>query len=613
MDSYATQYFKRTQDGFDSSENDAYSLFLTEDMMLSVAGFSYLGRRRPLNEDNYILQDGTLVVADGAGGHNSGEIASHLVCDVFERENDPTSVPIQHKELSDTIREAHTYVIKEAAKRPKELGKEREGEMCSTVAALRFLGNKVSRAYVGDSRIYRLRNNRLKQLSEDDSVAWERYRKGEITRENVRTDKNRHFITSAIGFSDSSLSHLHDSSDDVQLGDVYLLCTDGLWDELPDREIGRLIKQGYVDHPDDDLTVAKMLVTAANSAGGRDNITAVLARAKGIPIEILVERGIGAIEEDDTTLLLDLFSKHRDRLLSAHGSKARYVLAEYTQRTGLSLTARDFYLEAIEQASPQERKESYFKKTVDTLLWLYSSLYIQETGASNGREQIFFRKVLELRGKAEGYKERIDATLCERVEQFGDFENITELDNLRLGSIDAHVPALRESIAHGYLQIAEKALARKDYANAQMLLEKMHLVNTETPFMQTVTKRQGTAYVGLARVYYVTRQFEALHTLFSDEHKEVQELMSYKKDVINDWYELGRKAEREGDYSDARAYYRRIIDFEPSHVRAHFHIGTAYEAQLRHDQAKTAYKRTLTLAPTFTEAREGLTRVKTRN
>ncbi len=593
-----TQYHFRTHKGFNSSDTDRYTLFLTEDMMLSVAGFSYIGRGRKKNEDNYILQDGTLVVVDGMDSDNLGEIASDLVCNTFEAQNDPTALPTAHQELSDTIREAHQQLIKESKTRPKELGEKDEGDLGAAASALRFRQDTVSRASVGDSRIYRLRNNKLEQLTEDDTASWEKFRSGTIPKDYIRRDQNRNFLTRYLGDEYDPLSDLQDVSDTVKIGDIYLLCTDGLWSELPDLEIERILKQGYIDHPDDDLTVAQTLVAAADIAGGRDNMTAVIARTKGIPVEILVERGMGAIEENDTSLLVDLFRKHDIRLRLAKGSKARYVLAEHAMRTSpeLAHTARDLYLEVLERASPEEREEPYIGKTLDALLGIYSSLYVRETGAPNGREQTFFSKVLELRGKVKGHEKKSTAMLCDAMERIADrvvpdYQSApTALAGIHR-IVDSHlaaIPELENSFIDMYNRLAEKALEAKDYGAAYTLSKRISAQHLEgDTFRASLLGRREALIVEVARGYFEQGDTEHLREL------------AQREKVPATFYDWGKSAFMARHFDAAAAAFSAVAAQEPRNSWAQYYLGLTHHASGRATPAEAAFTRAIELRPAF--------------
>ncbi|MBI5002992.1 hypothetical protein HZC31_06405 [Candidatus Woesearchaeota archaeon] len=124
-----------------------------------------------------------------------------------------------------------------------------------------------------------------------------------------------------------------------------------------------------------------------------------------------------------------------------------------------------------------------------------------------------------------------------------------------------------------------------------------------------VTKEE--VYVLLARQYYLRKNYNKLRDLFEDGFEKLpshQNLIEYKLDVVNDWFELGHKAERNKDYSDARMYYRRIIEFEPINARAHLRIALTYETQGRKIDAQTYYQRTLVLEAQSLEAQQGLLR-----
>jgi protein phosphatase len=137
-----------------------------------------------------------------------------------------------------------------------------------------FRERRLLLGHVGDSRAYRLRAGRLQQLTRDHSLLQEQVDAGLITPEQAAQSANKNLVTRAVGVEDTVLLETHQH--DVEPGDLYLLCSDGLSDMLEDELIGQLLQgQDALDE------MAAALVDAANDAGGKDNISVVLARVKG--------------------------------------------------------------------------------------------------------------------------------------------------------------------------------------------------------------------------------------------------------------------------------------------------------------------------------------------
>ena len=231
---------------------------------------SFTGRR-PQNEDacHVDAPRGLYIVADGMGGHAGGEVASRLAVDTlrgfFERS---TRVEID-AEVECGIEETRMDMAFRLAHR--EVHRQRHGtlaDMGTTLVAMLLRGDRALIAHVGDSRIYRLRGGELTQLTRDHSVCAELKAAGvELT---AKTRAFSHVITRAIGMdgqADPDIRTVHAVS-----GDLFLLCTDGLTDCVPDDRIASIL--GRVDG---DLA-AVALTAEAYARGSRDNITAVVVR-----------------------------------------------------------------------------------------------------------------------------------------------------------------------------------------------------------------------------------------------------------------------------------------------------------------------------------------------
>lgn len=139
------------------------------------------------------------------------------------------------------------------------------------------------------------------------------------------------------------------------------------------------------------------------------------------------------------------------------------------------------------------------------------------------------------------------------------------------------------------------------------------------PFLENGVKEQfpgaenpAEFYTALARLYYGQKDYERLKKTFDEGMKQCGssgQLVVYKREVVNDMYEFGRKAQKKGDESDARKYFRRIIELHPRHAKAHLRMAESYHAAGRTADARTFYERTLAIDATLKEAREGLARL----
>lgn len=238
------------------------------------------GKKRSGNEDSYLVDNGLGLfgVADGVGGREAGEVASVIAVDTL-REAVPDMLGVNDRTppaafakgadrvptaLRNAVALANRRILDAAAQTPARAG------MGTTLTALLFSGGRAIIAHVGDSRAYRLRKGVLRRLTEDHSVVAEQVKAGMLTPDQARTSVHRHVITRALGLGDNVSADLYNI--DVRPGDMYLLCTDGLTEMVEDDEIRELLASPSP------ASAVKMLISAANRAGGVDNITAVAVK-----------------------------------------------------------------------------------------------------------------------------------------------------------------------------------------------------------------------------------------------------------------------------------------------------------------------------------------------
>ena len=241
-------------------------------MTFTYAGRTDIGKRRLENEDAFVIDPGMglLAVADGRGGAASGEVASALFietvkkvfCSLAERDR---SVQMC---IEEAFAAANAHVIREAVNNERHRGMGCTAELWVNHGATYFVG------HIGDSRTYLYRGGELRQLTKDHSMVQDEVDRGLITPEQAKSHPLRNIITRAIGVSVSlAVDIVHDV---IQANDTFLLCSDGLTDMVSDREIARILAKTRVLDK-----AAARLIDAANSAGGRDNITVVLCGAHG--------------------------------------------------------------------------------------------------------------------------------------------------------------------------------------------------------------------------------------------------------------------------------------------------------------------------------------------
>ena len=231
------------------------------------AGRTDAGRVRRRNEDSFVLDPPIFAVADGMGGAQAGEVASRLAAAAFREYHDADRLePAERVEA--IIQEANRRIYERARTDAEASG------MGTTVTAAILTNGRVSIGHVGDSRAYRIRNGELDQLTEDHSLVADLMRSGRLTPEEADAHPQRSVITRALG-TDSEVD-VDKVTVDVEPGDVFLLCSDGLTTMVPEEEILRIAQEaGTLDE------IARGLVRAANSGGGEDNITVVLFRVEG--------------------------------------------------------------------------------------------------------------------------------------------------------------------------------------------------------------------------------------------------------------------------------------------------------------------------------------------
>ena len=248
---------------------------------LQCIGQTDTGRVREHNEDMIAFDGemGLLVLADGMGGYNAGEVASgiaaktivNLVRESLEQQDlslaDRTSgLSRPSIILRDAIQRANKIIYQTARSQPNCEG------MGTTVVAALFHDNRVSIAHVGDSRLYRMRSGHIEQVTLDHSLLQELVDRGFYSPEEAQRASNKNYVTRALGVESNVEVELQEQP--AQKGDVYLLCSDGLSDMVEDDDMGITIATFGSNLG----SVAQHLVQLANDNGGKDNISVVLAQ-----------------------------------------------------------------------------------------------------------------------------------------------------------------------------------------------------------------------------------------------------------------------------------------------------------------------------------------------
>jgi protein phosphatase len=240
-----------------------------------------VGRVREHNEDNIGCDAdiGLWVLADGMGGYNAGEVASgiavkttlDLVTEACKRENRAAIEPEtgymrQTIVLRDAITRANKIIHQTAQSQPQCEG------MGTTMVACLFFDNRISIAHVGDSRLYRMRDNRFEQITMDHSLLQELVDRGYYSQEEAQRSTNRNYVTRALGVEPQVQVEVQEV--DVRRGDYFLMCSDGLPDMVEDEDIHLTINTFSASVE----TIGEQLIKLTNDNGGRDNVSIIVVR-----------------------------------------------------------------------------------------------------------------------------------------------------------------------------------------------------------------------------------------------------------------------------------------------------------------------------------------------
>jgi protein phosphatase len=250
-------------------------------LRIEVAGQTDVGRKRAHNEDNFAIlaEYGLYIVADGMGGHASGEVASQLAVDTMREffastADDPDRTwpykmdrdrGYEENRLLTGIKLSNLRIFEAAKNNPKQKG------MGTTICALFVSAEGVYTAHVGDSRVYRVRDGVMEQLTEDHSLLNDYMKMKQLTDEEIENFPHKNVIVRALGMKETV--KVDTRFDAPRSGDIVLLCSDGLAGPVSEEDISRIIQSAP-----DITTAAAQLINKANENGGPDNVTAVLAR-----------------------------------------------------------------------------------------------------------------------------------------------------------------------------------------------------------------------------------------------------------------------------------------------------------------------------------------------
>ncbi len=286
------------------------------------------GRIRKNNQDSYLADGIVFAVADGMGGHVGGEIASKLAIDVFK---DAFSDSQEYSNIVEVVRQANSAILAKASNEPKLAG------MGTTLCLLSVANNgkdKLDLVNVGDSRGYLFRAGELYQLTDDHTLVSEMLKSGDISKDQAGSHRAKHILTRALGVDpDVEIDHW---TIDPKVNDLYLLCSDGLTNEMADPEIGQVLAK-----PESAESMAQELVEVALANGGSDNVTCIVVQVKG------VSSAPSLLSGADKTRIVELPSqtKLRERLQSA------------THSFGADMVERDRFI-AVTQIQKEKLDEA---------------------------------------------------------------------------------------------------------------------------------------------------------------------------------------------------------------------------------------------------------------
>ena len=250
-------------------------------MRIEHSGVTHVGMKRNHNEDSLLVleEQFLFIVADGMGGHSSGEVASGIAVEelgeffkMTSKDQDATwpykmdkSRNYDENRLATGVKLANVRIFEKASNDQKFKG------MGTTIVGVHFAQNFAYVAHVGDSRVYHYREGKLTQVTEDHSLLNDYLKAKKLTPEEIEAFPHKNVIVRALGMKDTVQVDV--SRHEPRDGDIFLLCSDGLSGMVPDPVIQETLAKAKDLH-----LAASQLIDIANANGGNDNVTCVLAR-----------------------------------------------------------------------------------------------------------------------------------------------------------------------------------------------------------------------------------------------------------------------------------------------------------------------------------------------
>ena len=248
---------------------------------LEIATCTDPGMVRSHNEDSIAADaaNGLVVLADGMGGYNAGEVASGMATTVIVTEmrqlltgvkphdvDKGSSEEVAARLVREQVLKANTSIYQAAQSQPQYAG------MGTTLVVCLFYDNRVLVAHLGDSRLYMLRDGKFRQVTRDHSLLQEQIDSGIITAEQAKKAAHKNLVTKALGIDPTVEPEIREY--ETRPGDLYLLCSDGLCDMVEDGDISMALEALGANLK----LAAQQLVQMANDNGGRDNVSVILVR-----------------------------------------------------------------------------------------------------------------------------------------------------------------------------------------------------------------------------------------------------------------------------------------------------------------------------------------------
>ena len=325
---------------------------------VSCGASTHVGKVRKNNQDSFGYNDYLFVVADGMGGHLGGEVASDLavktVINVFESSGKLKRKKIKRNQsgLLDAVEQANHQIIQTATEDSSLKG------MGTTLCAV-MLGVQENEspafmiANIGDSRVYQFSNENLKQTTEDHSLVADLVRAGELTTQEAARHPQRNVLTRALGIDAASKTDIYELA--INDGDKYLLCSDGLFNELSEIRITEILTE-----VSDPQIASEMLVNEAVEAGGHDNVTAMVLTVQST----LLNKN----ELTKTKLNPNIKMKRKNRRRKINWRVAGFFLTLFTF-IGIGIGSMWIYAHQGWYVGPYQEKVEIFQGRPEGLLW----------------------------------------------------------------------------------------------------------------------------------------------------------------------------------------------------------------------------------------------------